>query len=156
MPLIDVPTAKSELRVTHDAEDADIARKLAAAEEQAAAFLGRNVYATQEDLDAAVAAAPAALSAATTAYDAAMEASGAVDVAIERELHERLAKDTYNAAIETWQRTVRGMVVNDSVRTAILLITASLWEHRGDEDAVQGVPPAARSFLWPWRVGLGV
>jgi hypothetical protein len=123
---------------------------------QAILFLGRTVYATQEDLAAAIAAAPAALAAASAAYDAAMEAAAAVTNATELELQQRLAKDTYNASIESWQRTVRGMVVNDSILTAILLTTASLWEHRGDEDAIAGVPQAARTFLWPFRIGLGV
>lgn len=66
------------------------------------------------------------------------------------------AKAVYRDAQEAYRMARRGMVVNDSVRTAILLIAGSLWEHRGDEDAVEGVPPAARTFLWPFRCGLGV
>lgn len=154
--LVDLVTAKRELRVTHDAEDADITRKLAAAEEQAVSFLGRNVYADQAALDAARTAAPATLSTASTTYDAALAAAYALTVAAESDAAVRLAKDTYNAAFIEWDRTMRGMVVNESIRTAILLITASLWEHRGDEDAVQGIPPAARSFLFPFRIGMGV
>lgn len=156
MPLVDLATAKRELRVLHDAEDVDIERKLAAAEEQATLFLGRNVYVDQAALTAAIAAAPAALAAASAAYDTAMEAAAALTNFTETQLHQRLAKDNYNAAIEAWQRTVRGMVVTDSVKTAILLTTASLWEHRGDEDQIEGIPQAARAFLWPHRIGIGV
>jgi hypothetical protein len=157
MPLVDVATATRELRLSLEAgEDADLARKLVSAEEQAVLFLGRNIYATQEALTTAVAAAPAALSAASTAYDTAMAAAALVSVTTERELHERLARGTYNAAIEAWERTVYGMVINDSIRTAILLTAGSLWEHRGDEDNVQGIPPAAYNYLWPFRRGLGV
>lgn len=157
MPLVDVATATRELRLSLEAgEDADLARKLASAEEQAALFLGRNLYATQEDLTAAIAAAPATLSAASAARDTAMEAAALVEEVTERQLHERLAKDTYNAAIVAWQRTVYGMVINDSIRTAILLTAGSLWEHRGDEDAIEGIPQAARAFLWPHRIGIGV
>lgn len=154
--LVDLATAKSELRVTDSAQDADIERKLAAAEEQAVWFLGRNVYATPDDLATAIASAPATLAAASTAYESARDAAWSLASRTEMCLNERLAKDTYNAAIEDWQRTVRGMVVNESVRTAILLITASLWEHRGDEDAVEGIPQAARALLWPFRQGVGV
>lgn len=156
MPLVDLATAKRELRVTHDAEDADITRKLAAAEEQAVSFLGRNVYADQAALDAARTAAPPVLSTASTTYDAALAAAYALTNADESDAAVRYAKDTYNAAFVEWDRTMRGMVVNDSIRTAILLITASLWEHRGDEDAVVGIPQAARTFLWPFRIGIGV
>lgn len=156
MPLVDLATAKRELRVTHDAEDDDIERKIAAAEEQAIAFLGRNVYEDQVALDAALDAAPDVLSAATVAYDTSMAAAGAIEVETERLLYERSARQAYREAANAWERTVRGMVVNESIRTGILLITASLWEHRGDEDAVEGIPPAARAFLWPFRTGLGV
>jgi hypothetical protein len=157
VPLVDVDTAARELRITLETgEDADLERKLNSAQEQAQSFLGRNVYATQEELTAAIDAAPATLSAASAAYDAARDAACAMENHHEARLNARLAKDTYNEAIEAWQRTVRGMVANDSVRTAILLITGSLWEHRGDEDAIEGIPKAALAILWPFRIGLGV
>lgn len=156
MPLVDLATAKRELHVLHDAEDEDIERKIAAAEEQAAIFLGRNVYEDQAALDSARAAAPAVLTAATATYNTALDAARAMESYLERDGYERLAKDTYNAAFWEWDRTMRGMVVTDSIRTAILLIAGSLWVHRGDEDAVEGIPPAARTFLWPYRTGVGV
>lgn len=156
MPLVDLATAKRELRVTHDAEDADIERKVAAAVEQAEAFLNRRVFEDPAALAAAIAAAPAGLATATTAYDTAMEAAGLVEVAIERTLAERYAESTYRDAQHAAEMVYRGMVVNDSIRTGILLTAASLWEHRGDEDVIVGVPQAARTFLWPFRVGLGI
>jgi hypothetical protein len=154
--LVDLATAKLHLFVTDDAQDARVTDMLATAEEQAALFLGRNVYADQDALDAAKAAAPAVLSEASAAYDAACDAAWEMTVCAEREAYLRLAKDTYNAAFADWDRTMRGIVVTESIRTAILLITGSQWEHRGDEDAVVGVPPAAERFLWPLRTGLGV
>lgn len=157
MPLIDVDTAAHELRIALQAgEDVDLARKLAAAEEQVALFLGRNVYADQTALDAAAAAAPDALTAATAAYQAAMDAAGTVADETQRLLNQDDATDVYREAQQAYRMARRGMVVNDSVKTAILLIAGSLWEHRGDEDAVEGVPPTARTFLWPFRCGLGV
>lgn len=156
MPLVDLATAKMHLRVTHDSEDTLIEAFVASAQEQAQAFLNRNLYAGESDLAGAIAAAPEALAAASVAYDAAMEAAGALENGTEAALNYRAARDAYSAAIEEWRRTVYGMVANESVRTGVLLITASLWEHRGDEDAVVGIPQAARTFLWPWRIGLGV
>lgn len=154
--LVELETAKRELRVTHDEEDAEIERRIFAAQEQVQLFLGRTVFFDQGALTAALADAPTALSAATAAYNTAMDAAALMDVCAEREANERLAKDAYREAFEVWSQTVRGIVLNDSIRTAILLITASLWEHRGDEDTVAGVPPAAARFLWPYRIGLGV
>lgn len=153
--LVDVATAKPHLRVADDSQDAQIEAFLRAAEEQATLFLDRNVYEDQTALDAALAALPA-LSAAQDAYDAALAAVASEAGEVERTLQQQLALDNFRAAQDAWTRTVRGMVVTDSIRTAILLITASLWEHRGDEDLVQGVPPAARMLLWPYRIGLGV
>lgn len=154
--LVDLATAKLHLRVTDGSEDVGITAMLATAEEQAQAFLNRGVYDTPEALAAAIAAAPAALSAASVAYDAALTAASALETCVERLLNEQLAKDVYNAAIEAWILAMRGMVVNDSIITAILLIVASLWEHRGDEDAVAGIPQAAERLLWPSRIGVGV
>jgi hypothetical protein len=157
VPLVDVATATRELRLSLETgEDADLERKLAAAEEQAIMFLGRNVYATPEDFTAAKAAAPDALAAAKTAYDTDIDAARAIADCDQRAYAERLAKDTYNAALEEWNRTMRGIISTDSIATAILLIAGSLWEHRGDEDNVVGIPPAAERFLWPFRIGIGV
>lgn len=156
MALVDVVTATRELRLTLEpGEDADLERKLAAAEEQAVLYLGRNVYAASGDLAAALAALPA-LTAASTTYESAMAAAALTVNSTQRSAEERLARDTYGAAVADWDRTKRGMVVNDSIRTAILLIAGSLWEHRGDEDVIVGVPPAAERLLWPFRVDIGV
>ncbi len=54
--LVTLAQAKEHLRVTEDHEDADIQLKLNAATQMAVEFLDRAVYATQADLDAAVAA----------------------------------------------------------------------------------------------------
>lgn len=155
MALVDVETARRELRVGSEVLDADIVRKLETAQEQAEAFLGRNLYADQNALNAAIAAAPAALSAATAALDTALTAAALLTVTDQREAHERLAKDAYNDAFWAWNRTVRGMVAIESVKTAVLLIAGGLSEHGGDEQ-VPAMPQAARDTLWPFRTGLGV
>lgn len=157
MPLVDVATAARELRLTLEpGEEEDLTRKLTAAQEQAAIYMGRAIYVDEAALQVAQVGAPAVLAAAATAFDDAMAAAAAFARATEREASERLAKDTYYEAYQAWSIVVRGIVLNDSIRTAILLTTGSLWEHRGDEDAVQGIPPAARNFLFPFRAGLGV
>lgn len=156
MALIDLTTAKRELRVTHDAENADITRKVAAAREQAEMFLNRRVYQDRDELEEAIAEVAFCLAEATTAYDLAVQAAWLVEAPPERRAAERFAAERYREAQDAAQMVYRGMLANDSVRTAILLITASLYEHRGDEDAVAGLPKAAREILGPFRVGLGV
>lgn len=156
MALVDVITARRELRAPPETADADIQRKLATAEEQVFLFLGRNVYETSEDLAAARAAAPAVLAAASSAHEAAMAAAALVTDTTQRGVQERFAKDDYNAAIEGWDRTMRGMLATDTIRTAILMVAANLLEHAGDEPDVPGVSPAAYDLLWLLRAGLGV
>lgn len=53
MSFVDLAIAKQHLRVDHEEEDALITLYLSAAESAAANFLNRNVYLTQELLDAA-------------------------------------------------------------------------------------------------------
>lgn len=158
MPLlIDVATAARELHVALlPGEEADMERKLNAAAELAQAFLGRNVYASQEELDAAAAAAPAALAAAASAYDDALLLALGLPTRIEREQAASIARGTRNDAEDAYRRAVRGLVLSDSVRTAILLTAGGLWEHRGDESAVPGMPAAAQAFLGPLRIGLSI
>lgn len=54
--LVTLEQAKLHLRVIGDDEDTDIQLKLNAATEMAVAFLDRAVYASQADMDAAIAA----------------------------------------------------------------------------------------------------
>lgn len=154
MPLIDVTTARRELRLGSEVPDADITRKLDAAQLQVEGFLGRNVYVDLAARSAAVAAAPP-LATATATFDADMATASLLEVSAQREAYERLATDTYNDAFWTWNRVMRGMVINETVKTAILLIAGGLFEHGGDEE-VPAMPQAAREMLFEFRTGLGV
>ncbi|WP_417282655.1 head-tail connector protein [Comamonas sp.] len=59
LELVTLAQAKAHLRVMHSHEDSDIQLKLKAATRMALAYLDRDVYATQQDLDDAVAAGTA-------------------------------------------------------------------------------------------------
>lgn len=54
--LVTLAQAKAHLRVIHDDEDGDIRLKLSAATRMAIVYLDRDVYESQEELDAAIAA----------------------------------------------------------------------------------------------------
>lgn len=114
MPLLTLDQARDHLRAQGIADDADLQLKINAAELLAQEYAGRRIYATQQELDDAVAAGSAG--------------------------------DT------------PPMVVNDLVRSAMLLLVAHLYENR--EDVTYGapvqLPTGARVLLGPYRKGMGV
>jgi hypothetical protein len=155
VPLITATLAKLHLRVDGTTEDDLITIWIATAEQQVAQFLNRNVYADQGTLDAAVTAAPTALATATTAYDAAIVAADAMEEGVDKDAAVKYAEEAYALAQTASDMAQRGMVVNDTVKAALLLAVGNLYENRGDV-AADGLPAAARSLLHPYRVGMGV
>lgn len=152
--LIDLDTAKRHLRVDSDDDDAQILICIGAAERYAAEFIERNIYPTQEAFTAAVAAAPAALSAATVAYDAAVATAEGVTVAVERDMAMMAANETYSTAQTAARATYRGIVINDQIKAAMLLITGHLFENREDTIvglSVETLPMGSRALLQPFR-----
>jgi hypothetical protein len=152
--LVDLATAKLHLRVDTTDEDTLIAMWIGVAAQQVAEFMNRYVYETQEDLDAAIAAAPAALAAATVVYDAAIEAADALEEEVESDAATKYAEEAYALAQTVSDMTQRGMVANESIKAAVLLTTGNLYEHRGTD--ADELPKAARSLLRPYRVAMGV
>lgn len=157
MPFVDLVTAKQDLRVNHAGDDALITRLVNTAERQVVHFLGREVYATQEALNAAVAAAPATFATAESAYSLALDAADLHESATLKAMAQTQAADDYVRAQHAYMATVNGVVVDDTIKTATMLVVADLYEHRGDEDrAIVGIPMAAETFLWPYRRSFGV
>lgn len=144
MPLIDTAFAKLHLRVDGSAEDTLVALYVSAAEGMAVHYVDRGIYVDAPALAAAIAAAPAELAAAVDAYDAAILAADAMEEGAEQDAAIKYAQDALAAAQAASDRTQRGMVVTDQVKTAILLITGILYETRG---AAQDIPAGAKSLL---------
>lgn len=146
---------RSHLRI---AVDEDVSVYVMAAESMAAQFLNRNVYATEEDLTAAIAAAPSSLDAAVTAYDLAMDAAAALGC-VQREGAQFIANEQMNEAVAQNRRVALGMVANDLIRAAILLTIGHLYANR--EEVVVGasvaeLPMSSKYLLQPYRKQMGV
>lgn len=159
MTLITLETAKLHLSVDGTDDDALITLYIGAAERSIVEYVCRNIYADQTALDAALAAAPAALVAATTAYDAAILAADAMDDGVPKDMAVFAANEAYLNAQQTARMTYQGIVVNDQIKAALLLIVGKLYACR--EDAVVGVsvtqlPNGAEYLLQPYRTGIGV
>ena len=147
--------AKLHLRVDSTDEDALIGVYIAAAEQSAIALLDRGVYADGTALGAARAAAPAELTAATVTYTEAIAAAQALADATEQAAATQAAEYAYLRAKVAYRQAMDGMVVNEAIKAAVLLIVGSLYAQR--EDVVVGVsvaqlPNGAEWLLAPYRV----
>ena len=146
MPFITLEQAQQHLR--SDSDEADLLLKIAAAERSAIEYLQCNVYADQTALDAAIAAVPATLSAAKAAYiiaDAEADALTDYDMALDGKAH---AMSLYMRAVYAATRTRQGVVINELIIAAMLLILGRLFEVREDDAEM---PRAAQDLLAPFR-----
>ena len=155
MNFVSLAEAKLHLRVDGTDEDALIGLYINAAEQAAIKALDRGVYADNTALQAAMTAAPAALTAATAAKEAAVTAAQAMTDANEQAAALQAAETAYMRAQVAYRQAMDGIVVNDTIKSAVLLIVGHLYAHR--EDVVAGLsvaklPNGAEWLLQPFKV----
>ena len=155
MSFVQLTEAKLHLRVDGTDEDALIGLYINAAEQAAVKAMDRGVYADGTALQTAITAAPAALTAATTAYTAAVTAADAMTDTTEQTAALQVAETAYMRAQVAYRQAFDGIVVNDTIKAAVLLTTAHLYANR--EDVVAGVsvaqmPNGAEWLLQPYKV----
>lgn len=155
MSFVSLAEARIHLRVDGTDEDALIGVYIAAAEQSAVSLLDRGVYADGTALGAAKASAPADLTAATATYTAAIAAAQALADATEQAAATQAAEYAYLRAQVAYRQAMDGMVVNDTIKSAVLLIVGQLYANR--EDVVAGVsvaqmPNGAEWLLQPYKV----
>ena len=155
MTFVTLPEAKLHLRVDSADEDALIGVYITAAEQMAVALLDRGVYADGTALGVAKAAAPGELDTAIAACVSAIAAAEALadETAIAAAI-QTAGNDLLRAQV-AHRHAMDGMVVNEAIKAAVLLIVGSLYTQR--EDAVVGVsveqlPNGAEWLLAPYRV----
>lgn len=155
MIFVTLESAKLHLRVDSADEDALIGVYITAAEQMAIALLDRGVYADDTALGVAKAAAPGELDTAIAAYESAMAAAEALpgETAIAADI--QTAGHGLLRAKVAHRQAMDGMVVNEAVKAAVLLIVGSLYAQR--EDVVVGVsvaqlPNGAEWLLAPYKV----
>lgn len=156
MSFVMLPEAKLHLRgVDGTEEDALIGVYITAAEQMAIALLDRGVYADGPALGVAKAAAPGELDTAIAAYESAIAAAEALpdETAIAAAI-QAAGNDLLRAKV-AHRQTMDGIVVNDTIKSAVLLIVGHLYANR--EDVVAGVsvaqmPNGAEWLLQPYKV----
>lgn len=155
MSLVTVAEAKMHLRVDGTDEDTMIGVYISAAEQTAISIVDRAIYADSTAFNAAVAAAPAALTTATATYTAAMTAAQSIADATEQAAAVKTADNAYMRAQIAYRRVFDGIVVNEVIKSAVLLIVGHLYANR--EDVATGVsvaslPNGADYLLQPYKV----
>jgi len=155
MSFVTLENAKLHLRVDGTDEDALIGLYINAAEQAAIKALDRGVYVDGTALGVAKAAAPGELDTAIAAYESAIAAAEALadETAIAAAI--QTAGNGLLRAKVAHRHAMDGMVVNEAIKAAVLLIVGSLYTQR--EDAVVGVsveqlPNGAEWLLAPYRV----
>ena len=146
MPFITLAQAQQHLRT--DSDEADLLLKIAAAERAAIEYLQCNVYADQSALDTAIAAVPNNLLTAKATYDVAYAAAINIDDLTLSLMEEAHAMSLYMRAVYAATRTRQGVVINELIIAAMLLILGRLFEVREDDAEV---PRAAQDLLAPFR-----
>lgn len=141
MSLVTLAQAKLHLRVDGTDEDSLIQIYINAAEQDVANTLQRNIYADSTTLNAAITAAPTTLASATVAYEAAVAAAELIEDVDQQDVALAKAREDYFHAIEESKRTNRGLVINDTIKSAILLLVGHLYGNR--EEVVVGLNMAA-------------
>lgn len=153
MSLLTLDQARLHCRVTGTAEDALLQSAIESASDIAAAYLNRQIYATAMERDAALDAAPSALSAAGIAYDLAMIDITLIEDDIERTAAAEVARRKLAAAKDAFRRTLDGVVLNDSIVAALNLIVGQLYIYRENlaSSATAELPLGAHALLRPYR-----
>lgn len=154
MALVTLAQARAHVRVLDSTPDPELSPYLDGAVDAAQAYLNRAIYETEEALATARVGYAAAVGAAAEARTAAVEAAAALDDEDVRAAALRRAEIEWLESRATADRCIHGVVVNGSIRAAILLIFGHLFENR--ETVVVGAPVAdvpmgAKALLRPYR-----
>lgn len=154
MSLITLQQAKLHLRVDGSDEDALILAYIGAAESMVVSLLDRNVYATEIDLkSASVFSVPVDLSTSIDDYNGATAAARGIADQVLRAEAIRAADIALEQAKLRARKVQDGIVMNDAIRSAALLIIGHLYANR--EDVVAGpatkIPNGAEWLLQPYK-----
>ena len=153
--IVTLPEARLHLRVDGTDEDALIGLYINAAEQAAIKAMDRGVYVDGTALGVAKAAAPGELDTAIAAYESAIAAAEALADESAKAASIQTAGNGLLRAKVAHRHAMDGMVVNEAIKAAVLLIVGSLYTQR--EDAVVGVsveqlPNGAEWLLAPYKV----
>ena len=130
MSLLTIAEARAQCRVEDDYPNEQLQPYMDAADDAAAAYLNRAIYADQGALDTARDAVPASLGAAQDDYDTAAAAAGAIENDAEAQATLDVAAAKLADARQSAARTINGIVVDASIKAVIRLTLGHLFTNR--------------------------
>jgi hypothetical protein len=158
MSVIDITVAMNHL-LAEPEDESMVQIKLDAAEEFAAEFLQRRFFVDQSALVAARASVPAAIVQTRSEYDVAIASANLIENRCDRASALEVASANFQEARSALDAVSRGLVINNAIIAACLLILGNLYANR--EDVVIGtisseLPKGSTSLLMPYRIKMGV
>lgn len=157
--VLDFYTVSQALRLDSDVPVDLVLLWVGAAEAAAAEYMNRNIYPDEQSRLTAIAAVPAAFTAAKVVFDSVATMAASISDAEQKEMALFSSRSLFAEAKTAAHRTYQGIVVNDQIRAAILLMVGNLYENNQDQALGPMVTPLemnSRSLLQPYRVGMGI
>lgn len=156
MPLLTPEQCREQCRVDGDYADALLLALLAAAEDSAAAYLNRAVFANASMLEEAQDALAETLAGAQSSYLAAIEAADAEPDATKAQAMRDVAQGRLDAVKQTASRTLAGIIANGSILAAVRLTLGHLYANREsvvvESATAQELPLGVTALLRPYRL----
>ena len=150
MPMIDLALARQHLKIDEGdtTEDTLVTQYINSATSACEGYCNRKFYATQDALDIDYAAARTALDDARTARDTALEGVTDCDT-------RSIITDRYNSQRAACLRRIHGIVVDDTIRAAILMMLGHFYRNRQEVVVAQysgatQLPAGAKRILEPY------
>lgn len=154
MPLLTITEARDQCSIDTNDADTLLTAIIASAEDVAAAYLNRAIFASQASLDVAVSAIQTDMASAGAAYDAAVEAVELIESEYEAAAALSIAEKALADAEYNASRTLHGVVVNASILASVRLVVGHLWANRESVvigDSAVEMPMGAIFLLRPYR-----
>lgn len=155
MALLQLSEARSHCRLEDDYPDEQLQPYMDAAESYVIAHLNRAVYTDQITLDAALDSVATTLGAAATDYQEALDSAKLVSNPAEKGAAIAVASARYDAVKTQAQRTMAGIVMNSTIRAAMLLTLGNLFANRETDVvgvSVAALPTGVPELLRPYRI----
>lgn len=153
MELVTIGQARLQCK-SDSADDAMLTTYVNAAEKAVVKLANRNIYATQNALDTALSGISAAMVIASAAYRTAIAAAAALPILNDQAFAKQKAESAWLDARVNATRTINGIVADELIIAAVLLVAGDYYKNREDTADKQmfALPSGAERIMSHYRV----